>query len=312
MEEPSIVPPPDVRNIIIKTVGVVRQSDESTARKLLITKPKLFSFLNPADPFHPWYQWRLQTYSEEPATTAPETPVEEPIISVDPLRFSAHQPALSSKDLQVIKLTALYTAKDPAFAKSLPTEGQFAFLDPEHSLNSLYTAFIDQFNCILDPPADVLARLDPNDDILERATKRAQYMQQVQKSVDIEQTKAEKDRIEFAQIDWQDFVVVETVVFAEDEQIEHRPLRKEDVQIKRLAPKQAGSEVKLRSAYTGEMIAASEFDEHMRIMNLDPTWKQQREVAQQRQASTNLDLAHAAANLKRFMSSKNEGPRKRR
>lgn len=271
-----------------------------------MTKPRLFSFLNPADPFYEWYQWRLNNEGE---SAGDEQLEEEPKkqVSVEPLMFVVDQPAISSKYLKVIKLTALYTSKDPEFPKALPEQAQFAFLAPTHSLNALFKAYVDQYT-ILKIPDRVRGLLNAN--VLEKATDRAEELKLRNEQDKIQLQRKEQERNEFSRIDWQDFVVIETVVFTDAEKIDNRPLRKEDVQVKALQPK--NNEIKLRSPYTGELIPASEFDEHMRIMNLDPTWKQQRDVSRQRQATTNLDTSQAASNLKRMMAAKPDVPRKRR
>lgn len=304
--EPAIVPSPDVRTVIDKTVVVIKQGEESTAQRLLLAKPRLFSFLNPADPFYEWYQWRLN--SEEEAAGDEQLKQEQKRqVEVDPLMFSVDQPAISSKYLQVIKLTALYTSQDPEFPQALPEQDQFAFLVPTHSLHGLFKAYVDQYT-ILKTPDKVAGLLSAN--VLEKAADRAEELKLRNEQAKIELEKQEQERTEFSRIDWQDFVVIETVEFLDSDKIDNRPLRKEDVQVKALQPK--NNELQLRSPYTGELIPASEFDKHMRIMNLDPTWKQQRDVARQRQATTNLDTSQAASNLKRMMAAKNDAPRKRR
>jgi splicing factor 3A subunit 1 len=50
----------------------------------------------------------------------------------------------------------------------------------------------------------------------------------------------------------------------------------------------------------GEAIPVNELEEHMRIELLDPKWKSQKAVAEQRQAATNLGGGDVARNVKRL------------
>jgi splicing factor 3A subunit 1 len=50
----------------------------------------------------------------------------------------------------------------------------------------------------------------------------------------------------------------------------------------------------------GEAIPINELDEHMRIELLDPKWKEQKAIAEKRQAATNLGGGDVARNVKRL------------
>jgi splicing factor 3A subunit 1 len=50
----------------------------------------------------------------------------------------------------------------------------------------------------------------------------------------------------------------------------------------------------------GEAIPVNELDEHMRIELLDPKWKEQKAIAEKRQAATNLGGGDVARNVKRL------------
>lgn len=106
---------------------------------------------------------------------------------------------------------------------------QFDFLRPNHTLHNFFQRLIDQYTTLLraggmdgeggkaqqERIRELQANVDDKFHVLGRARQRAEWFkyQDAQKAAKEEQ--AEKERIEYAQIDWHDFVVVETVVFTE-------------------------------------------------------------------------------------------------
>jgi splicing factor 3A subunit 1 len=199
--------------------------------------------LNPGDAYAPFYQWRLTEIKDGRGTAVsagrageatpaaePEKPKGPP--EPAPFHFSARMPNINAQDLEVVKLTALFVAKRgksfmTALSQREARNFQFEFLRPQHSLYQFFTRLVDQYTILLRSEGidaatsekKRIAELEQNVQnkyhILERATQRAEWVkfqeQQKQKKEELE----EQERIEYAQIDWHDFVVVETVMFTE-------------------------------------------------------------------------------------------------
>lgn len=113
---------------------------------------------------------------------------------------------------------------------------QFDFLRPQHTLYQFFTRLVDQYTELLQGAApdgsnsekERLAEIQLNISnryhMLERAKKRAEWVKWQEKQKQQKDEEEEKERIAYAQIDWHDFVVVETVVFTEaDDQAELPP-----------------------------------------------------------------------------------------
>ncbi|KAK3104304.1 SF3a splicing factor complex subunit, partial [Teratosphaeriaceae sp. CCFEE 6253] len=154
----------------------------------------------------------------------PEAPAE--------FAFSARMPNISAQDLEIVKLTALFAAKNgrtwmTTLSQREAGNYQFDFLRPQHSLYQFFTRLVDQYTALLGgdsldsgrPQKKRVAELEANVAdrfrVLERARKRAEWVRwQAAQKVAAEE-ESEKEKVAFAQIDWHDFVVVETVVFDE-------------------------------------------------------------------------------------------------
>jgi splicing factor 3A subunit 1 len=244
-----VLPPKDIRTIVEKTAGFVARNGptfEDRVRQKEGANPK-FSFLAENDAYSAYYLWRLGEVregrgtavsagrvGEDAARPAPEKP-KGPERPPD-FHFSARMPNINALDLEVVKLTALFVAKNGrSFATTLSqresTKSQFDFLRPQHSLYQFFTRLVDQYKELLEgglvdggkPEQLRIQELDLNVKnkfhILGRAKKRAEWVrfQEAQKAKKEEE--AEAERISYAQIDWHDFVVVETVVFTETDDL---------------------------------------------------------------------------------------------
>ena len=248
-----VLPPKDIRAIVEKTAGYVARNGaifEDRIRQKEISNPK-FSFLGQNDAYNAFYLWRLSEVREGRGTAIsagrageeaipkgpekPEGPPEPP-----EFQFSARMPNISAQDLEVVKLTALFVAKNGrSFMTTLLQKEagnfQFDFLRPQHSLYQFFSRLVDQYTELLQAGLDGgkfekirMAELEHNVKnklhMLERARKRAEWVryQEQQRHKQVEE--AEAERLSYAQIDWHDFVVVETVVFsAADDQAELPP-----------------------------------------------------------------------------------------
>ncbi|KAI5801503.1 Pre-mRNA splicing factor PRP21 like protein-domain-containing protein [Peziza echinospora] len=233
-----VLPPRDIRAIVEKTAGYVARNGqvfEQRIREKEKHNPK-FSFLNPADSYSPFYLWRLEEIRAGRGTTVSAGRAADAAVAPEPekpkgpeeppeFRFSARMPNISAQDLDILRLTALFVAKNgrqfmTTLSQREARNYQFDFLRPNHSFYQYFTRLVDQYTELLSPKSAENMKLlekNVNDkyDILERARKRAEWskFQEAQKKKAEEEDDAEK--LAYAQIDWHDFVVVETVLFTE-------------------------------------------------------------------------------------------------
>ncbi|KAN0066104.1 SF3a splicing factor complex subunit [Thecaphora frezii] len=266
-----IFPPPDIRTTVDKTADFVARVGPSFEAKIKTAEsnnPK-FSFLNPDDPYHSYYQQRIQaakngetqstppaaaSQGAQPAAAASDAaPADQPTgdegqrpEEPEPLEFSADLPNITAIDLDIIKLTALFTArKGRSFASALQAREarsfQFEFLRPSHSFYGYFNRLVEQYEKVMHPPKELLkkVKLGAYGTTDEPPHKRAatgagcggarpQLLQEAKKRAEFEKWAREKrkkaDELEkqqkaaFDEIDWQDFVVVGTVELTDADQ----------------------------------------------------------------------------------------------
>ncbi|KFX96477.1 hypothetical protein O988_05284 [Pseudogymnoascus sp. VKM F-3808] len=240
-----VLPPKEIKAILEKTAGYVSRNGavfEDRIREKEKHNPK-FSFLSANDAYNAYYQWRLSEIREgrgnvvaagrsgEVAAEAekPKGPPEPPEFT-----FSAKMPNISAQDLEVVKLTALFVAKNGRqFMTTLSQREagnyQFDFLRPNHSLHNFFQRLVDQYTALLRAGGmdgdggklqqERIQELDRNVkdkfNVLGRAKQRAEWFKFQDEQKVKKEEEAEKEKLSYAQIDWHDFVVVETVVFTE-------------------------------------------------------------------------------------------------
>jgi splicing factor 3A subunit 1 len=232
-----IIPPPAIRQHVIKTAGFVHRKGpemEEGIRKRTAGKAQ-FSFMNQDDPYYSYYGWVLQQFREgkDVALTgsdgAQAAEANKPKGPPEPakFRFSARMPNISAQDLEILKLTALYTARNGEnWLKELRNREagnvQFDFLRPTHSFFQFFRAIIDQYKILLEEESTVEARIEELQKniknrfhVLDRAKQRAEYIKYVSQQKEKEAKKKEDEAREYASIDWHDFTVLNTVVFDE-------------------------------------------------------------------------------------------------
>lgn len=249
--EGVVLPPKDIRAIIEKTAGYVARNGsvfEDRIRDKEQANPK-FSFLSPHDAYAPFYQWRLSEVRSGRGTAisagraGDATPIPEKPKGPEPppeFQFSARMPNISALDLEVVKLTALHVARKgkswmTALSQREARNFQFDFLRPQHSLYNFFQRLVDQYTLLLQTGQEgqkaeqariqaLQANIQDRFRVLNLAKKRSEYIkwQETQKQEKEEADEAEK--LAYAQIDWHDFVVVETVLFTDtDDQADLPP-----------------------------------------------------------------------------------------
>ncbi|KAL9006691.1 MAG: hypothetical protein Q9188_000565 [Gyalolechia gomerana] len=249
-----VLPPRDIRAIVEKTAGYVARNGavfEDRIREKEKHNPK-FSFLSINDAYNPFYSWRLTEVREGRGTAVSAGRVGEPTAVPEPekpkgpaappdFHFSARMPNISAQDLDVVKLTALFVAKNgrsfmTALSQKETRNYQFDFLRPQHSLYQFFSRLVDQYTLLLQAVSAEGAKarrlrvqeLEKNAsdrfNILDAAKMRAAWVKYQEEQRQKKEEEAEKEKLEYAQIDWHDFVVVETVLFEEaDDQADLPP-----------------------------------------------------------------------------------------
>lgn len=275
-----IFPPPDIRTTVDKTADFVARNGATFEAKIKSSEqsnPK-FSFLNQDDPYHPYYLQRIQAVKDgsltqtPPSASTPQTesqpsaaaaaavspnqaapPVDKVPEEPEPFEFSADLPNITAIDLDIIKLTALFTArKGRAFATALAAREarsfQFEFLRPSHSLHAYFNRLVEQYQKVMHPPKELISKVragtygSPEASssthrhitgvgaggarplILEQSRQRAEYEKWARDKRKLADEQAQKDKAAFDEIDWQDFVVVGTIELTETDEHVDLPL----------------------------------------------------------------------------------------
>ncbi|KAK9375157.1 Pre-mRNA splicing factor PRP21 like protein-domain-containing protein [Lipomyces chichibuensis] len=417
-----IIPPPDIREIIEKTAGYVHRNGPAFEARIRDSEKNntRFTFLNPADPYYPFYEWRLDEHRENRAgygngqtnekgleVQRVETP--HKLVQLPAFEFAVPIPPISAQDLDILRLTALFAAKNgKSFSNMLSQREernyQFDFLRPNHSFYPYFTKLVEQYRKVLNPTSSLsdiwIQNLKNKFHVLEKARQRADWQKHQEVETQKAAEEAEAERIAYAQIDWHDFVVVETIEFtsADDEvelpppmslsELEHTSLEQKQIMslfndasridtetappteeildipappepapsappsAATLVPEESEEEQRIRERQEGlrrqrqaeaaalnpglqnikvlphgstrrsnqkaskiimqecplchQQIPSSEFQEHMRIEQLHPRWKEEKAKIDARNAISNLAFSDVTTNIKRLASARSD------
>ncbi|KAF4119884.1 splicing factor 3A subunit 1 [Geosmithia morbida] len=245
-----VLPPREIRNVLEKTAGYVARNGavfEDRIRDRESSNPK-FSFLSSTDAYHAFYQWRLSEIRAGRGTAVAAgrpaaaggggdaAEAEKPKGPPKPadFEFSARMPRINQKDLDVMRLTALFVAKNgrqfmTQLAQREAGNPQFQFLIPNHTLHNFFQHTVDQYTGLLRAGGlggeggklqeERVAALEADGADRQRVLRRARQRAEYSKFQDQERHKREAEvqerKEEFARIDWGDFVVVETINFSD-------------------------------------------------------------------------------------------------
>jgi splicing factor 3A subunit 1 len=147
----------------------------------------------------------------------------------EPFEFSVGvPPGLSSLDIDVIKLTAQYTALNgreflSGLAQREQRNPQFDFLKPTHMLFSYFTSLVDSYAKILLPSPQLLKQIQEKTNkmkVLEKCVQRWSWERAEKERIQRESQQSDVEKSAYHAVDWQEFVVVETIDFREDELFE--------------------------------------------------------------------------------------------
>ncbi|KAA1071355.1 SF3a splicing factor complex subunit [Puccinia graminis f. sp. tritici] len=270
-----IYPPPEIRSIVDKTAAFIAKNQnpklfEDKIRQREKTDSR-FSFLNPDDAYNPYYRHRIEIIKNggdptQPASSSKTNPTNSTTGPPKPedadkppeptaLQFliePSQMPKINAVDLEIIKLTALFTARlGRKFVTDLSQREsrnyQFDFLRPSHSLFAFFNRLVEQYTTILIPPPEMISRLEkfaggpPIDrkrldlETINQTQKkhttigRRAVMAEIESRINWEKyqglqlqkrtSEEEKEKKEFNEIDWEDFIVVSTVEFTENDEV---------------------------------------------------------------------------------------------
>jgi splicing factor 3A subunit 1 len=127
----------------------------------------------------------------------------------------------------IVKLTAQFVSRNGRqFLTSLMSKearnSQFDFLKPAHGLFNYFTKLVEQYTKILIPSKELLNGLlndmDNQQKIMDEVNYRVEWVKHQLRERAKEEEAVEKERAAYSQIDWHDFVVVETVDYQPQEQ----------------------------------------------------------------------------------------------
>ncbi|KAL6627673.1 hypothetical protein ACP70R_031399 [Stipagrostis hirtigluma subsp. patula] len=133
---------------------------------------------------------------------------------------------ITGEELDIIKLTAQFVARNgknflTSLAQRESNNVQFHFIRPTHSMFPFFTSLTDAYSRVLRPEAGLLKELrDGSKDlttVLERCLNRLEWDRSQEQARQQAEDEIEQERMQMSMIDWHDFVVVETIEFADDE-----------------------------------------------------------------------------------------------
>lgn len=247
-----VYPPPDLRPVIDKTAEFVARNGvafEAKIREQERLNPK-FAFLQADDAYNSYFRMQIRAAAErshgdtqaaassERAASAvqaalladrSERPVDEEPPRPAPHAFSLEFPSTPAVELDVLKLTALWAARQgPSFTARLMAREQhtyqFGFLHPAHPLCSYFHLVTEQYRRVMQPsqacidtvrrcasrrcgPGAGGARLA----VLDEVRKRAAWTRWDDARRHEVREEEARQRALFDEIDWQDFCVVGVV-----------------------------------------------------------------------------------------------------
>ncbi|PPR87909.1 hypothetical protein GOBAR_AA32780 [Gossypium barbadense] len=228
-----IHPPPDIRNIVDKTAQFVAKNGPEFEKRIIANNANnvKFNFLTSSDPYHAYYQHRLSEFLVAVAKPDPASlfrmPVRKNLEPPEAAQYTVRLPeGITGEELDIIKLTAQFVARNgKSFLTGLTSREinnpQFNFLRPTHSMFTFFTELADAYSKVLMPPKGLTEKLRKSvvdmTTVLERCLHRLEWERSQEQARQKAEDEIEQERMQMAMIDWHDFVVVETIDFADDE-----------------------------------------------------------------------------------------------
>nr|DAD43123.1 TPA_asm: hypothetical protein HUJ06_001353 [Nelumbo nucifera] len=179
---------------------------------------------------------------------------------------------ITGEELDIIKLTAQFVARNgKSFLTGLTSREinnpQFHFLKPTHSMFMFFTALADAYSKVLMPPKGLTEKLRNSvtnmTTVLERCLHRLEWERSQEQARQKAEDEIEQERIQMAMIDWHDFVVVETIEFADDEDEELPPPMTLEEVIRRSKMSAMEEEVEVAEPVKDEEMEMDEVEMHL-------------------------------------------------
>lgn len=285
-----------------------------------------------------------ESQGEQQATTIPPPP---------PLHFvNVVAPAsLSLAQIETIQLVAQFTALDGRggpFLSQLAlrewTNPEFGFCQTRHPHFAYFSALVDAYRRVLESWTE---RSTATDGVKELANNTAKCLEVAAYRAEYDRAQEEqRNRQDEAgelvdQVDWHNFVVVETIDFPPDETVEISMLppppsqfinplgaaKRDEMDESDGDDDQNDEQIRVVSSYqpkvvathqqnkletvidpiTGKRVAVQDMPEHVRIQLLDPKWAEERKKFQEKQKDSNLVSSDmVASNLERLSQARGD------
>ncbi|ETV66387.1 hypothetical protein H257_17171 [Aphanomyces astaci] len=278
-------------------------------------------------------------------------------------QFKQKHPTLTPLDQEIMYMTAQYTAvSGKPFLSGLATREQrnpqFDFLKPTHPLFAYFTFLVESYAKILtakahhaknktglnvsNPLMDALEAGVNRMHVLDRCVHKHEWMRREEEAQRREAMETDVDKIAYLQIDWHDFVVVETITFDVDDAtgagdplpyLENDPastsshqadaLNQDDMDMD-VEDEERPAELKVVEDYVprgaattapsvhitsvdGQTIHSEQANEHMRILLQAPKYREEKARHLQKVQDTPFAPGSAIAdNFKRFATKRSD------
>ncbi|KAK9102406.1 hypothetical protein Sjap_019660 [Stephania japonica] len=182
----------------------------------------------------------MAVVASKPDLLAQFMPVRKVLEPPEAEQYTVRLPeGITGEELDIVKLTAQFVARNgKSFLTGLTSREinnpQFHFLKPTHSMFMFFTALTDAYSKVLMPPKGLADKLRSSaadmTTVLERCLHRLEWERSQEQARQKAEDEIEQERMHMAMIDWHDFVVVETIEFADDEDDElPQPMTLEEV-----------------------------------------------------------------------------------
>ncbi|CAK9326147.1 unnamed protein product [Citrullus colocynthis] len=168
-----------------------------------------------------------ETMAAKPDVSALFKPARKVLEPPEAEQYTVRLPeGITGEELDIIKLTAQFVARNgKSFLTGLTSREinnpQFHFLKPTHSMFMFFTSLADAYSKVLMPPKGLTEKLKKSvtdmTTVLERCVHRLEWERSQEQARQKAEDEIEQERIQMAMIDWHDFVVVEAIDFADDE-----------------------------------------------------------------------------------------------
>lgn len=342
---PSLIyPPPDIRAIVDKTASYVAKNGVAFEDRIRENEKAniKFGFLHDNDPYHAYYEYKLECIKDNKLMPEPrnvqlhsiqhQKPKEVAPHEPDPFEFVFESPIISQVDLNILKLTSVFVAKNgKRFVSILELKEhdnhQFDFLKESHAFYPLFSNQVEQYSRVLNPSLDKMEYLKKDSSSIEHVLNRIRSRVNYQKyrAREILKDRENSEESLFESIDWHDFVIVETIEFGEEDNglSLPQPIRVESLQKMPMTEKREETTVEVEAdeaemeieeetidtqicPICSKQVPVNQIEEHMRIELIDPKWREQNEARLKKQKESNLYSHNVARNLQNIVEHKND------